>query len=252
MISGDALRRVTSCQFSVFSWLVCWELMFSRREFLKLSALTGLVGLPALLTCSNPQSLPTTLHIVPRAAWGAGEPDLTAEAEHGLYDPRTNPDGWREYAQPLADVLHTVIVHHAASFVKQHPRDAQKWHRERLGLADIGYHFVINAQGTVYEGRPINVRGAHTGGHNTGAVGVVLFGHFELWRPAKAQMAALRLLVTYLRDTYAVRYLGGHRDFQPDATVCPGQHLALLLPELAAELGLMYGTGGFGASDVVG
>ena len=80
---------------------------------------------------------------------------------------------------------------------------------------------------------------------------MVLFGHFELWRPSKAQMAALRLLVTYLCDAYDVRYLGGHRDFQPDETVCPGQHLATLLPELAAELGLVYGTGGFVASDAV-
>lgn len=219
--------------------------MFSRREFLKWSALAGLVGLPALLARSGAIPLPTTLCIVPRAVWGAEEPNLAAEAEHGLYDPRTNPDGWRVYTQPLADVLHTVIVHHTASFVKQNPRYVQRWHRERLGLADIGYHFVINAQGIVFEGRPIQVRGAHTGGYNTGTVGVALLGHFELWRPSKTQMAALRLLIVYLRDMYVIQYLAGHRDFQPDETICPGRYLAEVLPELAAELGLTYGTDGY-------
>jgi hypothetical protein len=219
--------------------------MFSRREFVKLSALAGLVGLPTLLARSNAVPFPTALHIVLRAMWGAGEPDLTAEAESSLYDPRTNPDGWWEYALPLMDVLHTVVVHHAASFIKQNPRQAQKWHRERLGLADIGYHFVINDQGIVFEGRPINVRGAHTAGYNTGTVGVVLFGHFELWQPSEAQMAALRLLVAYLQDAYAIQYLAGHRDFQPAETVCPGRYLAAHLPELADDLGLLYGTGGY-------
>lgn len=217
--------------------------MLTRRAFVKLGMLTGLAGWPALLTLSNRPARPTMLHIVPRAAWGAGASDFEAEAEHGLYDARSNPDGWWIYDAPLAGVLHTAVVHHAASFIKQNPRHVQKWHRERLGLADIGYHFVINNAGVVFEGRSINVRGAHTGGYNTGAVGIVLLGHYELWHPAVVQLAALRLLLVYLRDMYAIMYLAGHRDFQPDETICPGRHLAVLLPDLAIELGLQYGTG---------
>lgn len=218
--------------------------MVTRREVLKLGWVAGLSLLPELLTQSGQLSLPTTLHIVSREEWQAGAPDLQAIAEHGLYDPQTNPGGWLIYEAPLTDVLHTIVVHHTASFVKQHPRDAQKWHKERLGLADIGYHFVINPQGIVFEGRDIGVRGAHTSGHNTGTVGIALLGHFELWHPAKIQIVQLKLLTAYLRDTYAITHLAGHRDFQPDETVCPGHYLADVLPNLAAEVGLAYGVGG--------
>jgi hypothetical protein len=34
------------------------------------------------------------------------------------------------------------------------------------GYADIGYHIVIDSFGVLYEGRVLNARGAHTGGHN--------------------------------------------------------------------------------------
>ncbi len=217
--------------------------MLTRRDFLRLSLAAGLALLPGITTGDTYPSPPTTLHIVSREEWRAGEPDLLADAENGLYDPQTNPGGWLIYDAPLASVLHT-IIHHTASFVKQHPKNAQKWHKERLGLADIGYHFVINPQGIVFEGRDIGVRGAHTGGHNTGTVGVALFGHFELWHPAEIQIVQLKLLAAYLRDAYAITHLAGHRDFQPDETRCPGHYLADILPDLAAEVGLVYSVGG--------
>ncbi|HNT75258.1 MAG TPA: peptidoglycan recognition family protein [Anaerolineae bacterium] len=218
--------------------------MVTRREVLKLGVVAGLSLLPEFLSQSGRPSLPTTLHVVSREEWRAGEPDLQAAAEHGLYDPQTNPGGWLIYDAPLSEVLHTIVVHHTATYIKQHPREIQKWHRKRLGLADIGYHFVINPEGIVCEGRDIGVRGAHTGGHNTGTVGVALFGQFELWRPAEVQIVQLKLLAAYLRDTYAITHLAGHRDFQPAETVCPGRYLADRLPDLAAEVGLAYGIGG--------
>lgn len=218
--------------------------MVTRREFLRLGLAAGLALLPGIVTQSARPSLPTSLHIVSRAEWQAGEPNLQSAAEHGLYDLLTNPGGWRIYDAPLNSVLHTIVVHHTATYIKQHPREIQKWHRKRLGLADIGYHFVINPEGIVFAGRDIGVRGAHTGGHNTGTVGVALFGQFELWRPAEIQIVQLKLLAAYLRNTYAITHLAGHRDFQPDETVCPGRYLAEGLPGLAAEVGLEYGVGG--------
>ena len=84
---------------------------------------------------------------------------------------------------------------------------------QQRGFADIGYNYVIDEVGQVYEGRDLGARGAHTGGHNTGTIGIVLLGSFELTRPTTAQMVSLKALSRYLVDAYAISHLAGHRDF---------------------------------------
>ncbi|MBN2005932.1 MAG: N-acetylmuramoyl-L-alanine amidase [Anaerolineae bacterium] len=200
--------------------------------------------LPGFLKYATHPGLPPALTITSRATWGAVEPNLEAANERGLYDPVKNLGGWLIYDAPLSQVLHTLVVHHTATFVKQHPRQVQRWHMQRAGLADIAYHFIIDAKGEAFEGRTINVRGAHTGGHNTGTIGVALLGHFDLWHPSEAQIVTLKFLITHLKQSYALTHLAGHRDFQPGITECPGQHLAIYLPTLAESAGLIYGTGG--------
>ncbi len=209
-----------------------------------------MAGASALATaCSRPaprrSKARTHLKVVPRAEWGAVAPDLTAPVEHGVFDAATNTDGWLEYTEPLAEVLNTLIAHHSALDLSYGPREIQQLHREKKGFADIGYHFLIDAAGTIYEGRDVKVRGAHTGGYNTGALGVVLLGNFELATPSAAQLKALRRVAEYLAEKYTLSHLAGHRDFQPGVTVCPGKALEPLLPDLASELGLTFGTGGY-------
>ncbi len=182
--------------------------------------------------------------IISREAWGAEEPDHTARAEHGFYDAATNPEGWLVYAEPLWEALNTLVVHHTASAIDG-VRDIQRLHMERRGYADIGYHFLIGGDGLIYAGREVGARGAHTGGANTGTLGVALLGNFERGDPARAQLDSLRQLGAYLRAAYALTHLAGHSDFQPEATVCPGAGLRPLLPGLAEELGLAFGTGGY-------
>ena len=104
---------------------------------------------------------------------------------------------------------------------------------------------VVAADGMIYEGRPINVRGAHTGGFNTGSVGVCLTGNFEQHTPAPIQLERVLELGGLLRDGYSITHLAGHRDFQPDDTVCPGRYLEPQLPGMAAQLGLNFGTQGY-------
>jgi hypothetical protein len=68
----------------------------------------------------------TAIKIVPRASWGALEPDLSAPVENGVYDPIANPDGWRVYTEPLADILNTVVVHHSALALSDGPHEIQR------------------------------------------------------------------------------------------------------------------------------
>ena len=104
---------------------------------------------------------------------------------------------------------------------------------DRRGFADVAYHFLIDSEGVIYEGREINVRGAHVQGFNTGSVGIVLIGNFSETEPTQAQTDSLENLVDYLRYTYEIRYLAGHKDYpdqSPDGTECPGVYMYPLLP----------------------
>ena len=119
----------------------------------------------------------------------------------------------------------------------------------RYGLADIGYHYGITENGDVYQLRPINVRGAHVGGANTGTVGVVLAGNFREETVSSVQLNALRNVVGFLKTSYpSITHLAGHRDFDTSNT-CPGDHLLELLPSIAVEYNLTYGTGGYKLPD---
>jgi hypothetical protein len=85
-------------------------------------------------------------------------------------------------------------------------------------------------------------------GFNTGSVGIVLLGNFNEDQPTESQIENLQELVNYLRYTYEIRYLAGHKDYpdqSPDGTECPGDYLYPLLPELAQALGMKYGIDGY-------
>ncbi|MBI5349812.1 MAG: N-acetylmuramoyl-L-alanine amidase [Chloroflexi bacterium] len=183
--------------------------------------------------------------ITPRASWNALPPDHSVKDEHGLFDPRTNPGGWQMYTEPLDQVLRTIVIHHSALAPTFGAAEIQRLHIEKRGFADIAYHFVIAADGKIFEGRSINVRGAHAEGANTGSVGVVALGNFEEAAPPEIQLRATRELIDHLRSSYPhITHLAGHCDFNQDS-VCPGKHLYPLLKILAREASLLYGTGGY-------
>jgi len=104
--------------------------------------------------------------------------------------------------------------------------EVKRWHLAR-GWSDIGYHFLIDRDGTVAKGRPITRDGAHVAGHNAGTIGVSLFGGHgssetdqfaDNFTPA--QDAALRALLADLRLTYGAVPVTGHNEYA--AKACPG------------------------------
>jgi len=185
--------------------------------------------------------------IILRAEWNARLLNLEAFEEFGAFDPQTNPAGVLTYPNDLRSVLNTIVVHHSA-YPYAGPQEVQDLHMDRRGFADIAYHFLIDAEGTIYEGRELNVRGAHVQGFNTGSVGIVLLGNFNDEQPTQFQLTSLRALVDYLRYTYEIRYLAGHKDYpdqSPDGTECPGNNLYPLLSDIARDLGMKYGIDGY-------
>jgi len=101
----------------------------------------------------------------------------------------------------------------------------RQMHKNR-GWSDIGYHHLIDRDGTVAKGRPIERIGAHVKGHNTGTIGVSLFGghgssendRFEdnftpeqdaALRAYIADMGAAGTAVGSLNDTAQLIVIGG-------------------------------------------
>jgi N-acetylmuramoyl-L-alanine amidase len=111
--------------------------------------------------------------------------------------------------------------------------EVRRWHLER-GWRDIGYHYLIDRNGVIVPGRPLDEVGAHVQGHNTGTIGVALFGgHGSAETDAFAynftpeQDASLRKLIADLSKRFSPLYVTGHNKYA--AKACPGFQVGLWL-----------------------
>lgn len=104
----------------------------------------------------------------------------------------------------------------------------------RQGWSDIGYHYVIDRYGNVYNGRDVDIIGAHcaTGNHNQHSIGICYIGGLENrqgvpYNKLKAkdtrteeQKNALLTLLIDLKKLYPEAKIYGHHDFEPHKD-CP-------------------------------
>lgn len=102
--------------------------------------------------------------------------------------------------------------------------DIRRWHKAQ-GWSDIGYHYIIDLDGTIEAGRDIEATGAHCNGHNTNSIGICYIGGRDKDANPKdtrtdAQKASLLLLVKYLRQRYPNAKIYGHRDFSSKSCPC--------------------------------
>jgi len=207
-----------------------------------------LVWSPARQTPLRALAAPGAPPIVPRADWGANE-------------------GIRRAPPTYASELRFAIVHHTAGRNDYSRAEAaaivrgiQLFHVNSNGWNDIGYNFLVDRFGTIYEGRyggvDRNVVGAHALGFNTGSVGIALLGTYGSTKPSAAAQDAIARLIAWRLDLahvdptstltftsggsekYAaevpveLRAVSGHRD--TGSTECPGNSLYARLGAIAA------------------
>jgi hypothetical protein len=188
--------------------------------------------------------------IVPRSGWNADEKIRRAGPNY-------------------ASTLRLALVHHTAGAngytAAQAPsivRAIQLYHVKGNGWNDIGYNFLVDRFGTVYEGRyggiEKNVVGAHAEGFNTGSVGVAVLGEYSSLtvaakaRDSLAKLLAWRLDLAHLDPASTqsfisggnarfgaglpvfLRTVSGHRD--TGFTDCPGTALYNLLTAIAGDV----------------
>ncbi len=161
----------------------------------------------------------------------------------------------KKYRWPLSysKEIKLIVVHHTALLVRDDPRTPvermralYKYHALSKGWGDIGYNFVIDENGGIYEGRQGGARvvGGHAYCNNVGTVGIALMGNFEMETPSQAQAKSLQWLIAQVSKqegvdmSRSVQFHGkvfinpvvGHHDLL--STACPGSTLLAGLSQI--------------------
>ena len=179
-------------------------------------------------------------------------PDITTRAEWGANE------SWRNGEPEYASDVRFAVVHHTAGTNDYAPsqsasivRSIYSYHTNGRGWDDIGYNFLVDQYGQVFEGRAGGmteaVMGAHAGGFNSGSTGIAVMGNFESFSTPPAAVDALTDLLAWKLDVHHVDPQGtteevagsstrfeegsdvtlptiiGHRD--TSYTSCPGARL---------------------------
>jgi N-acetylmuramoyl-L-alanine amidase-like protein len=114
-----------------------------------------------------------SLNIISRSAWGANENYKFDEEGNDLWE--------EEYYTPKKFVIH----HTAGEKANQNPmatvRAIQHWHANSLEWGDIGYNYLIDSQGNIYEGRTggDGVVGGHAYMRNRNTIGIGILGCYD-------------------------------------------------------------------------
>jgi hypothetical protein len=117
-------------------------------------------------------------------------------------------------------------------------RGIQRYHIDGNGFADIGYSWLVDQLGNVYEGRGWLRQGAHTFDHNSTSHGIAWLGDSTKLAPSNAALAAIAQCIVDGQKAGAVSMdctIGGHRDANAD-TACPGDGLYRLLPVIRSAV----------------
>jgi N-acetylmuramoyl-L-alanine amidase len=130
--------------------------------------------------------------------------------------------------------IDTLFIHCAATrpdwmqgeSVEAKKAEIDRWHRDR-GFDGFGYHYLIDRDGKVAQGRPLSRAGAHVRGHNAKSIGICLVGGFGSDAGDKfaknytpAQEMALRALIDTMQDEFPNTRVRGHNEVANKA--CPG------------------------------
>ena len=202
--------------------------------------------------------------IISRAEWGADESLLRGAPQ---YSP----------------TIKAAFIHHTASRNDYAPEEAAKqvrnlysWFTRGLRHSDIGYNFLVDRFGRLYEGRAGGIDravvGGHTAGFNNETFAVSAIGNFQKAAPPADQMAAIvdsiasltawklamnhrdpngTIPLTSTSSKGTSRYrpgqvanalvVGGHGDI--GSTACPGRHLEAQIPAIRAATVAKMGPG---------
>jgi len=244
--------------------------IYSDRPLRRVSLLviTDRGGLPRARTVARAASA-LQPQVIPRVDWGADESLRFDSSGKEIWPPAFYP-------------VQKLIVHHTAT-QNNDPNPAATirsiyyYHAVTLGWGDIGYNFLIDEAGRIYEGRHTSdypsgsspteensqgygVTAAHAQGYNSGTVGIALLGTLTNQDATPAARSALEKLLAWESDHHGIDpqssslyvnpvsgtqatfpNIAGHRDVA--ATECPGGVFYATLPTIRSDVAaLIAGT----------
>ncbi len=208
---------------------------------------TGFLGLMLLAGCQQDQALildSTPRTRTPETTAGRTSAGSDNFAEHKRTDwATTAPIAGR--LDPMGEVTR-ITVHHSGEVnelnseadIVAHLRGIQTSQcRSKasggLGAGDVAYHFIIDRNGEVWEGRSLRYQGAHAGNStaNRGNIGICVLGNFNVQYPSPHQQESLKELLERLMTSYNLdaNNIYTHREIRAyyglSATECPGRNL---------------------------
>ena len=203
-------------------------------------------GTPAT---ANPGSRHTVIGAPPRPAATSSSTRLAPPQAGPVYAiSRTH---WST-GQPIQDQVNPmngarkITLHHEGSGVvrftsrqatAEHLDKIRQSHVTRNGWGDIGYHYIVDRAGRVWEGRPIRYQGAHVRENNEHNIGVMALGNFDRQSPTQPQLDALFSTVRRLKRHHriAVAEVKSHQEI--NATACPGRNLQKHMDAMRRHIG---------------
>lgn len=195
---------------------------------------------PKIATISEPVTKNTTWY-PPPAANGANVPSVAQDAAPQLpatgVIARTNwtreQPRWK-LSRPMNGVG-LITVHHDAlnaSGMRGYGSSVQRLNSVRRShldrgptWVDIGYHYIIDPEGRVWEGRPVSIEGAHVANTNDHNLGIMCMGNFNEHRPTQAQLNTLDSFVAAQMRAYRVPMARVYTHQEIGKSECPGRNL---------------------------
>jgi hypothetical protein len=170
-----------------------------------------------------------------RAAWGANERLRSGSPSYGTVQ--------------AGFVHHTVNANqYTRAQVPSIIRGIYAYHTQSNGWSDVGYNFLVDRFGRIWQGRAGNINrnviGAHTYGYNHVSFAMSAIGNFETAGPSTKMLRAYGRLMAWKLGQYGInagskrrrlegrtfRAINGHRD--AGSTACPGTYLYNRLPKI--------------------
>lgn len=159
------------------------------------------------------QSAPVT-GVLPRSEWTSAGPNLALiNPMNGINRITVHHDGMPP------------VTLHGTGQAADRIELIRRSHVENRGWADIGYHYIIDPDGRIWEGRSTRYQGAHVKYNNEHNLGVLCLGNFDHQQPTPAALATLDSFVAAQMNALRVglHQVWTHQEIRP--TACPGRTL---------------------------
>ncbi len=153
--------------------------------------------------------------VLPRTAWTSAQPKwrvskpMNGVQRITIHHDAINSSGMRSERESITRLN---------SIRNSHLQRGSEW-------VDIGYHYIIDPSGRVWQGRPVSIEGAHVSKTNEHNLGVMLMGNFEQQSPTREQIETLDGFVASQMRLYRVPVSRVYTHQELKGTACPGRNL---------------------------